>query len=71
MKRATAASYVDMAPATFDSECALGQLPPPRAIGGKDHWDRDALDKAIDALMGNGDQPEWLKQFEKKYGQAA
>lgn len=52
MKRATAAEYCDMAEAAFLREVAAGRLPPPVSFGGRDHWRREAIDKALAVLCG-------------------
>ena len=52
MKKATAAQYVDMSVAAFEREVLAGRLPQPVLIGGKDHWDRRAIESALDALTG-------------------
>jgi hypothetical protein len=70
MKLASAAAYCDLSPAAFQREVAAGRLPVGRAIGGKEHWDKNALDRAIDALMGSG-EPDWRQNLRKRYGEAA
>jgi hypothetical protein len=69
MKLATAAAYVDMTPAAFEREIVAGRLPGGFMIGGKEHWDQAALDKAIDALSGGGDP--LMESLRKRYGKAA
>lgn len=66
MKLANAAAYCDLTPAAFEREVFAGKLPAGRMIGGRDHWDRIALDRAIDRLMGNG-EPDWRKQLRDRY----
>lgn len=70
MKLANAAAYCDLTPAAFEREVFAGKLPVGRLIGGKEHWDKVALDRAIDALMGNG-EADWRKELRKRYGEAA
>lgn len=69
MKLASAAEYCDLAPAAFEREIGAGRLPSGREIGGKEHWDRLALDKAIDALMGGG-EPDLMADLRRRYGKA-
>jgi predicted DNA-binding transcriptional regulator AlpA len=73
MKRKTAAEYLDMSEAAFEREVAAGRLPPPVTIGGRAHWKRAAIDKALDLLTGEREEekPEYLREFEDRYGQAA
>ena len=52
MKKSTAALYVDMSVAAFEREVIAGRMPQPILIGGKDHWDRRAIENALDALSG-------------------
>lgn len=52
MRRATAASYCDMAEPAFIREVAGGRLPTGVSFGGRDHWSRPALDKALDRIAG-------------------
>jgi hypothetical protein len=70
MKLANAAAYCDLTPAAFEREVSAGRLPAGREIGGKEHWDKAALDRAIDALMGSG-EADWRQDLRKRYGQAA
>ncbi len=70
MKLANAAAYCDLTPAAFEREIGAGRLPAGREIGGKEHWDKDALDRAIDALMGSA-EADWRQDLRKRYGQAA
>lgn len=70
MKRKTAAEYLDMSEAAFEREVASCRLPPPVSIGGRDHWRKDAIDRALDMLTGEGEEsePEYLRDFRRKYG---
>ncbi len=52
MKRATAAAYLDMSEAAFQREVASGRLPCAVSLGGRPHWRKLALDKAMDLLTG-------------------
>lgn len=70
MKLATAAAYCDLSPAAFTREVGAGKLPDGQIIGGREHWDKVALDRAIDALMGSG-EPDWRQSLRKRYGKAA
>lgn len=71
MKLANAAAYCDLTPAMFEREVGAGKLPCGRMIGGKEHWDKDALDKAIDIIMGNAGEGDAWQHLRKRYGEAA
>lgn len=59
MKRKTAAEYADLSEAAFVREVAAGRLPPAIIFGGREHWRKEAIDKALDLLSGeNIDQAE-------------
>lgn len=50
MKRTTAAAYCDLSIATFEREINAGRLPSPVILGNREHWCRNALDRALDQL---------------------
>lgn len=52
MKRATAAAYCDLSDAAFIGEVAAGRLPQGCHLGGREHWFRPALDKALASIAG-------------------
>lgn len=62
MKRATAAEYCDMSEAAFEREVAAGRIPPAISFGGRPHWHKEALDKALTFLTGEG-VTDWEKEF--------
>lgn len=55
MKRRTAAAYLDLSEAELEREVAAGRLPVPVQLGKAEHWDRGALDKALEYLSGGGE----------------
>ena len=57
MRKATAAAYLDMSEAAFLREVAAGRLPQGFMLGGREHWRKDAIDKALDLLAGEGVDP--------------
>lgn len=65
MLKATAMAYVDLGETAFVREVAAGRLPQPTRLGGRDHWYRPALDKALAALVGDAGEhlPEWEREF--------
>lgn len=69
MKRATAARYLDLSEAAFLREVAAGRLPPGVTFGGREHWHRGALDKALDMLIGDR-QANYRERFMNR-GKAA
>lgn len=71
MKRKTAAEYLDMSEAAFEREIVAGRLPAGIMFGGREHWRKDAIDAALDRLSGAADEPDYLKEWREKYGQAA
>lgn len=52
MKRATAAQYCDLSEGAFIREVAAGRLPTAVNLGGRDHWFRPSLDKALARIAG-------------------
>jgi hypothetical protein len=52
MKRTTAAAYCDLSESMFESEVAAGRLPAAVDLGGREHWFRPALDKALAIIAG-------------------
>lgn len=71
MKRQTAAAYCDLSVAAFEREIVAGRLPSSVQLGGREHWCRNALDKALDNLTGGGDTPDYRKELLERYGPQA
>ena len=73
MKRATAAAYCDMSESAFEREVLAGRLPMPTTLGGRDHWCKNALDKALDVITGaaQDNEPDYRREHREKYGQEA
>lgn len=70
MQRKTAAEYCDMSIPSFEREIIAGRLPAGVMFGGREHWYKDALDRAIAAIAGDAvDDIE--HELKKRYGQAA
>ena len=67
MKRATAAAYCDLSVASFEREIAAGRLPPPTTLGGREHWCRAALDKALDIITGGVPQADYREELKRRY----
>jgi hypothetical protein len=71
MKRKTAAEYCDMSEAAFEREVISGRLPSGVVFGGREHWRKAALDRALDRLTGDDQMPEYRRKLREKYGKAA
>jgi len=70
MRKATAAEYCDMAPATFEREVMGGSLPLPVVMGRTEYWSRTALDESISRLAGDA-VDDWRSNQPGLNGQAA
>lgn len=62
MKADTAAQYCDLSRSAFLGEVAAGRLPSPINLGGRDHWFKPSLDKALAVIAGE-DAPEYEQEF--------
>lgn len=62
MKADTAAQYCDLSRSAFLGEVAAGRLPSPVNLGGRDHWFRPALEKALEQIAG-----EMVADYEKEF----
>ena len=71
MRRATAAEYCDMSEAAFEREIAKGQLPCGVSFGGRIHWRKEAIDKALDRVSGEALDDVEEKFWERRRGKAA
>ncbi len=71
MKRPTAAAYCDLSVAAFEREIATGRLPAPVVLGGREHWCKNALDRALDQLTGVEQVPDYRKKLMERYGPQA
>lgn len=63
-----AARYCGLSVPAFEREIAAGRLPLPVMLGKKEHWCIKALDKALDALTGQGDLPLYRKKLYERFG---
>lgn len=71
LKRQTAASYCDLSVAAFEREINAGRLPAPVMLGGREHWCKNALDRALDQLTGAEQVPDYRKKLMERYGPQA
>ncbi len=69
MRQDTAARYCDLTIPQFEREVADGRLPLPFELGGRDHWTKTGLDKALAVLTGEADN-DW-RIGSPLYGDAA
>jgi predicted DNA-binding transcriptional regulator AlpA len=58
LSRVEAAGYIGTSPSTFDKLVAGGLMPKPKRVLGRVIWDARALDRAFDALPGDGDSAD-------------
>ena len=58
LQREAAAGYVGISSSKFDEMVLDGRMPRPKVIDRRKVWDRNALDRAFDALPDDGpEQP--------------
>jgi hypothetical protein len=62
MKVDTASRYCDLSRSAFIGEVACGRLPSAVNLGGRDHWFRPALDKALANIAGE-QSGDWETEF--------
>ena len=58
LSRVEAAGYIGVSPSTFDKLVTAGTMPPPKRILGRVIWDSHAVDRAFEALPGDGDSAQ-------------
>lgn len=66
MTRKTAAEYCDLSEPAFEREVAAGRLPIGVTFGGREHWRRAALDKALDVLTGDAAVPSYRRELQDR-----
>jgi predicted DNA-binding transcriptional regulator AlpA len=71
LKRKDAALYCGLSIAAFERAIASGGLPMPVTLENQERWCRKALDRALDILTGEADKPDYLQEFEERYGPKA
>jgi hypothetical protein len=73
MKKKTAAAYCDLSVGAFEREIVNGTLPSSFMLGGREHWDRLAIDAAVDRITGGPveREPDYLREWREKYGEPA
>ena len=65
MLKKTALAYLDMGERAFEAEIASGRFPHPVLVGGRQHWRKDAIDRAI-SILGGEHMPDHIREFEEK-----
>jgi len=67
LSKKTALAYLDISEAAFAREIAAGRLPDAVMFGGREHWYKDALDKAL-ALIAGEVEADHDAEFWKRFG---
>lgn len=66
-----AAEYCSLSVSAFEREVFAGRLPSPIRFGGKDHWRKAAIDKALDVLTGDarvaGDDAPYRRKTRERH----
>ncbi|WP_185999972.1 hypothetical protein [Novosphingobium lindaniclasticum] len=63
--------YLDVGETAFEREIAAGRIPEGIMFGGKPHWRRDALDKALAIISGELVTDHIARFEERRRGKAA
>lgn len=71
MLKRDAAEYCSLSIAKFEQEVLAGRLPGPVRFGGKEHWRKSAIDRALDIITGDmpmmGDEAPYRKKLRDRY----
>lgn len=66
-----AADYCSLSLAAFQREVYAGRLPGPVRFGGKDHWRKSIIDRALDVLTGDAptqaEDAPWLREIKERH----
>lgn len=71
LTRKEAALHCGLTEAGFEREVNAGHLPCPVKLDRHERWCIKALDKALDRLTGAEPTPDYIKDFEARYGPQA
>lgn len=71
MVRKTALEYLDVGETAFEREIAAGRLPDGVMFGGRMHWRKTALDKALAVIAGEAAQDHLTRFEERRRGNKA
>lgn len=66
MKRKTAAAYCEIGIAAFEAAIEKGVLPASFMLGGREHWHKPSLDKALERLAGWSERDE-MPDYERAF----
>lgn len=69
MKRQTVLKYLEVSEASLEREIATGRIPTAVMFGGRQHWHKDAIDKAL-ASFTTPSEPDYLAEMRSKIGTA-
>ena len=67
MVRKNALAYLDLSEAAFEREIASGRIPDGVMFGGKPHWYKAALDKALAVIAGEAPSADHIARFEERH----
>lgn len=59
LSRCESAAYVGVSAPKFDEMVRLGEMPPPKVVGSRRIWDREALKAAFKALPEKARRDSW------------
>lgn len=71
MTRKTAMEYLDLGEAAFEREIAAGRIPDGIMFGGRPHWRKDAIDKALAVISGEATNAHLARFEERRRGKKA
>lgn len=66
LSKRTALAYLDLSETAFEKEIAAGRLPDGVMFGGKPHWYKAALDKALAVIAGESHTDSHRTRFEER-----
>lgn len=70
MTKRDAAEYCGLSVAAFEREVFARRLPAPVLFGGRDHWRKTAIDRALDIITGdgpNGNEAPYRKKMRERH----
>ena len=65
MTRKTVLEYLEIGEASLEREIIAGRLPSAVMIGGRQHWHKDAVDKALERIAG-GIEADYMDEMRRK-----
>lgn len=71
MLKKDAAEYCSLSIAAFEREVFLRRLPPPVLFGGRNHWRKTAIDRALDIITGenaaHGNEAPYRRKMRERH----